>query len=319
MSESTGANGRYPPGFYPCSTSSAARLACLSCGNGTKCDRSRFIRSLLGEPGKTTAGHNPAKKKREYHSLAEMRYMNRTPRLAVLLTAILVASHAGVAQAPTRDPAARLKEVLPPDVAQRVLGRIADARAHNLPAEALENRALKFAAKGVNAADIERSVNEQATRMQSARSALAFGRGSDPAGDEIEAGAEAMRKGVSGAAVSLLAKSAPSGRSLAVPLFVIGSLTDRGLSSDQALQRVLARLQARASDADIESMPGDLPSQAGRANGKPAGESGRDFGQSHRPASAGRPANAGPPAGVPGNGGNRSNSGRGHKPPPKTN
>src|SRR3954467_4276432 len=248
-----------------------------------------------------------------------MRPLLHIRHLAAVLAATLIASHGAFAQAPTRDPAARLREVLPPDVAQRVLARIADARAHSLPAEALENRALKFAAKGVNAADIERSVNEQAKRMQSARDALASGRGSEPAGDEVEAGAEAMRKGVDGAAVSRLAKSAPLGRSLAVPLFVIGSLTDRGLSSDQALQNVLARLQARASDADIESMPGDLPSQAGRANGKPAGESGRDFGQSHRPASAGRRANAGPPAGVPGNGGKKSNSGRGHKPPPKTN
>lgn len=241
--------------------------------------------------------------------------MNRAPRLAVLLIAIVVASHAGVAQAPTRDAAARLKEVLPPDVAQRVLARIADARAENLPAEALENRALKFAAKGVKPADIERSVNEQAVRMQSARGALISGRGSEPAGDEIEAGAEAMRKGVSGGAVSLLAKRAPAGRSLAVPLFVIGSLTDRGLSSDQALQSVLDRLNARASDTDLESLPGNL---GGNSSGKPAGESGRDFGQSHRPASSGRPANAGPPAGVPGNGGAKSNgNSNSHRPPKK--
>ena len=197
--------------------------------------------------------------------------MNHTRKLAALAAAIILTAQAVFAQTPARDPSTRLREVLPPDVAQRVLARIADARARSLPAEALENRALKFAAKGVNPADIERSVNEQAARMQTARDALASGRGAEPAGDEVEAGAEAMRKGVDGAAVSKLAKSAPSGRSLAVPLFVIGSLTDRGLSSDQALQSVLARLQARASDADIESMPGDLPSQAGRANGKPAG------------------------------------------------
>jgi hypothetical protein len=243
-----------------------------------------------------------------------MRYMNNIRNLTALVAAIVFASQAAVAQAPGRDAAARLREVLPADVAQRVLARIADARAQHLPAEALENRALKFAAKGVNAADIERSVAEQAVRMQNARNALANGRGSQPAGDEIEAGAEAMRKGVDAAAVSRLAKSAPLGRSLAVPLFVIGSLTDRGLSSDQALQSVLTRLQSRASDADLESMPGDLPPQAAGANGKPAGESGRDFGQSHRPASAGRPANAGPPAGVPGNGGAKSN-GKSRRPP----
>jgi hypothetical protein len=234
-----------------------------------------------------------------------------------LVAALAFVATAAVAQTPARDPSARLREVLPPDVAQRVLARIADARAHNLPADALENRALKFAAKGVNAADIERSIDQQAVRMQNARNALAGGRGAEPAGDEVEAGAEAMRKGVDAAAVSRLAKNAPSGRSLAVPLFVIGSLTDRGLSSDQALQSVLARLQARATDADIESMPGNVQSAASR-NGKPADESGRDFGQSHRPASAGRPTNAGPPAGVPGNNGRKTNPGRGHK-PPKTN
>jgi hypothetical protein len=243
--------------------------------------------------------------------------MSHIRSLFVLLLAIVLSAGGSIAQVPARDPSTRLREVLPADVAQRVLARIADARSRQLPAEALENRALKFAAKGVDPSNIERSVNEQAARMEIARAALATGRGSAPAGDEIEAGAEAIRKGVDGAAVSLLAKRAPSGRSLAVPLFVIGALTDRGLSSEQALQRVLARVQARASDSDLESMPGELPAQAiaGQAN-RPT-STGREFGQSHRPASAGRPATAGPPAGIPGNAGEKSSRGRSHKPPPK--
>jgi len=234
----------------------------------------------------------------------------------LLLTTVLVAQGSS-AQTPAKDPSVRLREVLPADVAKRVLARIADARARQLPAAALENRALKFAAKGVDPKDIERSVNEQAQRMESARSALSTGRRSTPAGDEIEAGAEAMRKGVDGASVSLLAKSAPRKRSLAVPLFVIGSLTDHGLTAEQALQRVLDRLNARASDADLESMPGELPAQAiaGQAN-RPV-ETGRDFGQSHKPATIGRPASAGPPAGVPANGGAKSNPGQTRRPPPK--
>ena len=243
-------------------------------------------------------------------------FMKIIRKSAALAFASLLAAAVVEAQAPSRDALARLKEVLPADVAARVLTKIAEANARNLPADALANRALKFAAKGVNPSDIERSISEQAVRMDIARNALASGRGSQPAGDEIEAGAEAMRKGVDAAEVSALAKSAPSGRSLAVPLFVIGSLTDRGLSSDDALKSVLARLQGRASDADLEAMPGDFDGRSGRATGSPAGISGRDLGQSHRPASAGRPATAGPPAGVPGNGGARSNPGRGHKPPP---
>jgi len=162
--------------------------------------------------------------------------------IALFVLAMVSLAQIAGAQVPAKDPSARLREVLPADVAERVLARIADARSHQLPADALENRALKFAAKGVDPRNIERSINEQALRMDSAKSALERGRGSAAAGDEIEAGAEAMRKGVDGQAVSLLAKSAPHNRSLAVPLFVIGSLTDRGLSADQALQRVLTRL-----------------------------------------------------------------------------
>lgn len=241
--------------------------------------------------------------------------MNIRSFALLLLTTVLVAQGSS-AQVPARDPSARLREVLPADVAERVLARIADARARQLPAAALENRALKFAAKGVDPKAIERSVNEQAQRMDNARSALASGRGSKPAGDEIEAGAEAMRKGIDGPSVALLAKKAPSGRSLAVPLFVIGTLRDRGLSSGQALQRVLDRMNARASDDDLESMPGELPAQAiaGQAN-RPA-EPGRDFGQSQKPAARGRPVTAGPPAGVPANGGAKSNPGQSRRPPP---
>ncbi|HEU4995438.1 MAG TPA: hypothetical protein VFT29_11500 [Gemmatimonadaceae bacterium] len=201
------------------------------------------------------------------------------------------------AQTPAADPSARLREVLPADVADRVLARIAEARSHELPAAALENRALKFAAKGVPAKDIEDSVNEQAVRMEKAKAALENGRGKKANGDEIDAGAEALRKGVDGAQVSSLAKSAPSGRSLAVPLFVVGSLMDRGLPSDEALKRVQEKLQSRASDRDLE----DLPGAVGRAN-KPA-VTGQDMAATKRPADAGTPTASGRPANVPANAG----------------
>ena len=254
----------------------------------------------------TTSGHS---------SLREIRPIRNVRRIALQFVAIAVMAPCAFAQIPAKDPSARLREVLPPDVAARVLARIAEARARQLPADALENRALKFAAKGVDPRNIERSVNEQAQRMGSARTALESGRGSKATGDEIDAGAEAMRKGVDGASVSLLAKSVPQNRSLAVPLFVIGSLTDRGLSADQALQRVLARLKARASDADLESMSSGASAGGSAGQGRPDGVSGRDFGQSHRSANTGRPATAGPPSGVPGNAGKKPNPGQGHRPP----
>ena len=176
-----------------------------------------------------------------------------------------------------------------------MLATIAEARARSLPAAALEHRALKFAAKGVDPKLIAKSIDEQQDRMQKVKDAINSARRANISADEIEAGAEALRQGVDGAQVSALAKSAPSGRSLAVPLFVIGSLVDRGLPSDDALARVLARLQARASDAELEKIPEGL----GASNG-------------NRPATAGRPANpgkalgaargsGGPPPGIPAN------------------
>jgi hypothetical protein len=222
--------------------------------------------------------------------------MKRFIRYVSVLAAVVAVSGAG-AQTPAADPSDRLREVLPADVAERVLARIAAARARELPAAALENRALKFAARGVPAADIERSVNEHADRMGKSKEAIERARARKAEGEEIDAGAEAMRKGVDGEQVSTLAKSAPSGRSLAVPLFVIGSLVDRGLPSDAALARVQERLTARATDRELEELPGNV------ARGRP-GETGQDLAATKRPPTAGRPpAAVVPPATVPRNGG----------------
>ena len=182
-------------------------------------------------------------------------FIGKTIRTASQMLPALVLATALGAQTPAADPSARLRAVLPAEVAERVIARITEARSRELPAQALENRALKFAARGIAPAEIERSVNAHADRMQVAARALRDGRPLRPADTEVEAGAEAMRQGVDGAAVSALAKSAPSGRSLAVPLFVLGNLVERGLASDDALARVQARILARATDAELERMP----------------------------------------------------------------
>ena len=229
-----------------------------------------------------------------------MRFL--TTFIAMALTALVAGQ--STAQTPARDPSGRLREVLPADVAERVLERIADARAHELPADALEQRALKFAARGVAPAAIERSVAEQAERMSAARAALEPSLGREPSGDEIDAGAEAMRGGVDASAVSALAKSAPSGRSLAVPLYVLGNLAASGMPAAAALERVRERLAARATDAEMEKLPAQA---ASAANGERPVNPGRAIAATRsKGASAaadGGAPTAGPPAGVPANGG----------------
>ncbi len=119
-------------------------------------------------------------------------------------------------------------------------------------------------------------------------------------------GAEVLRKGVSGAELSQLAKAAPSGRSLALPLYALGSLLDRGLPSDDAIRRVHERLAARAADADFQNMATEPDAAAGGRANRP-GLTGTDRGATRRPATtpAGR-GTAGPPANVPANAGKKA-------------
>jgi hypothetical protein len=183
------------------------------------------------------------------------------------------------------DPAAAIMRALPADAAQRILARIADARGHGLPADVLARRALYLSARGVPTADIETAVANEAAALADARAALAAGGRPDATPEELDAAGTALGKGVEGSEVSRLARSAPSGRSLAVPLFVISSLVDRGLPSDEALRRVLARLETRASDQQLQGLAA-APGQADQA-GKLTG---LDMAATRRPAEAGRPA-----------------------------
>ena len=93
-----------------------------------------------------------------------------------------------------------------------------------------------------------------------------------PTEEETEAAELVIRHGA-GSAISDLAQSTPSGRSLAVPLFVLAGLMDRGLPSDQAIARVHAALAergaARAASPPhpvLRGEPTTVPSNNGRRN-----------------------------------------------------
>lgn len=213
------------------------------------------------------------------------------------------------ALAAQQDPVERLRQVLPAGVAEQVIATVTEARSRGLPAPAIANRALEAHAKGRDGAAVSAAARAMAQSLADARAALERG-GRQPESNEIESGANAMGLGVSGSAISDLAKSAPSGRSLAVPLAVIGALVNRGLPSDDALKAVQERLTARASNQELAEMPGE----AGRliAEGKRPAEVGRALGEARRAAAGGQAAPpatppsgvtvpAGPPSGVPGN------------------
>lgn len=144
----------------------------------------------------------------------------------------------------------RLAEVLPESVREQVLDRIEAARARELPEQAMANLALEGVAKGRSADEVLAAVELLVADMGRAQEALRAA-GHAPAEGEIEAATTAMRMGVDGTSVSELARSGPSGRSLTVPLLVLGGLAERGLPSDEALAAVRDRLAARANDAEL--------------------------------------------------------------------
>lgn len=238
----------------------------------------------MGSSNRATAPQNP---RRAFALLLSAVFASGLPKVAI-------------SQTPGADPSARLQALLPADVAARVLERIAAARAQGLPARAVEHRALELTAKGVPPARVELGVNTFANALAQGHTALAQGGVTQPSDAETEAAATALGEGIDGAAVSALARSAPSGRSLAVPLYVLAGLVDRGLPADQALARVQAELAARASDAQLAAatQPAGKPATPGAS--PPV--TGAGFGT---PGSPGRPSGvpSGPPSWVPANGG----------------
>jgi hypothetical protein len=188
-----------------------------------------------------------------------------------LLSLVVLAALPGTVLA-QQDPVERLGEVLPPEIAGQVIERIESARARELPTQAMASLALEGVAKGRSSEEVLLAVEALAGDLGRAHAALS-GEGRAPQAGEIEAAAAAMRMGVDAEAVSALARSGPSGRTLSVPLLIMGGLSDRGLPSDQALTRVLERLTARADDAGLL---GDFP------------EVGRGLGSAMRPEEVGR-------------------------------
>jgi hypothetical protein len=220
--------------------------------------------------------------------------------VSTLVTALtfLVAAPASAqepGQSHAYDPSARLSEAIRDEsIRDHVLAVITDARSRGLPAQALERTALKGAARNVAERDIERAVVAQAERLQRVNDALSRVPNRRASGDEVEAGAEAVRNGVDVSELVTLATGAPSGRSLAVPMHVLGSLILRDVPPKDALAAVLERLNARAPDSEIAQLPDQVTTRPG---GKPD-MTGRELAGTKRPVGAGAP-----PAGVPANGG----------------
>ena len=185
-------------------------------------------------------------------------------------SSVLTASSATNPPADAGSASVRLKEALPHASAQRVLAAIASARSRGLPANMLENRALKFVARHVKSSDIEDAIVADAEAMGKAQQLLVAAGRRDPSAEEIDATAQLLGEGADSASIASLAKFAGAGRAVGVPLRVGAELVATSSSPQETLAHVEDKVRGGATDAQLEQLLDAPAPKVAAAPKKPA-------------------------------------------------
>ena len=147
----------------------------------------------------------------------------------------------------------RLSRQLDPATAARVSSIVDHARAVSLPTEPLIDKALEGSRKGAQPARIVEAVSALAARLDSTRTAL----GPASSESELVAGASVLQAGVRSGVLREL-RAARAGKSLAVPLVVLGDLVSRGVPSDTAGALVLLVAREGLGDETLLAIQRDV-------------------------------------------------------------
>ena len=204
-------------------------------------------------------------------------------------SSVLTASGATNPPADGGSASVRLKEALPHASAQRVLAAIASARSRGLPANMLENRALKFVAKHVKPADIEDAIVADAEAMGKAQQLLVAAGRKDPTADEIDATAQLLGEGADSASIASLAKFAGAGRAVGVPLRVGAELVATSSSPRETLERVEDKVRGGATDAQLEQLLDAPTPKVAAAQKKPTTVAKKPAANVHQAGTAAKP------------------------------
>ena len=149
--------------------------------------------------------------------------------------------------------------------ATSVDAEIAIARRRGIPTRPIENRVAEGRAKGAAETRLAMVAAETRANMETALQALIDGGRRRPSDDEVERGGEVIARGYSRADVEAVVRSAPGDRSLVVAFDVLSELRARGVASARAIAQVQSKLQARASDGQIQSLVSAGADVSGRA------------------------------------------------------
>jgi hypothetical protein len=167
------------------------------------------------------------------------------------LAAVSVALLATVHRAAAQD--TRLAAQLDAETQSRVTLVIERARSASLPIEPIIDKALEGARKRAPNARIIEAVTTLAARLDSSRVAM----GSESTEAELVAAASALQAGV-GPAVLTRLRHERAGRSLAVPLVVLGDLVTRGVPHDTASALILLVAHEGLGDETLLAIQRDV-------------------------------------------------------------
>lgn len=165
------------------------------------------------------------------------RYVNASVRtsVAALAAALLVAGPGLPLEARAQEAGARsLEDAMPPEYAVRVRETAREASQAGVPPGLVVRKAFEGAAKGYPPDRVVQAVEAYALRLREA--VRLMGPDQRPAG--LAAAAEALRTGVPPDAIRTLVARDRGNRDLAVPLIVLGDLTEAGVPTADALRVV---------------------------------------------------------------------------------
>jgi hypothetical protein len=133
---------------------------------------------------------------------------------------------------------------------------VAVARDRGLPTQPIRRRAAEGRAKGATEAQVTAAAGRLRANLEVAQDAMIRAGRTRPRDQEVERGASVIERGYTSADIEVVARSAPSDRSLVVAFDVLTRLAARGVSSSEAIARVRSKLESRAPDAQISALVG---------------------------------------------------------------
>ena len=184
--------------------------------------------------------------------------------LLLALAALLVAPVAAGAQEAPRAPDPRIAARFTGEHRARLEAILDSARAADIPAEPLVQRALEGASRRLPPARIVTAVAGLAERLRLARRAL----GAPASEADLLAAASALHAGIEPATLERLARSRGSA-GVALPLIVLVDIVERGVPQDTAERVILSLSDPRVADADFQALRQSILGDIG--SGAPAG------------------------------------------------